>query len=132
MVCSASSLLAHLWHPKRANERQLPTNAVGRRARLDDGSGGITGRSCREPSVWIDLTFGGRVRSRHLREELRDTAVMGTFSSHLRDVNIDGAAMRPRHIVEKHQKTDATMCILPECWHANRSGSRVVEYFRGN
>src|SRR3954465_2567618 len=42
MVCSASSLLAHLWHPKRANERQLPTNTAGRRAWLDNGSGAQT------------------------------------------------------------------------------------------
>jgi hypothetical protein len=39
MMWPVTSLLAHLWHPKRANERQLPTNTVGRRARLDDGSG---------------------------------------------------------------------------------------------
>src|SRR5256884_7126714 len=38
MMWPVASLLAHLWHPKRASERQLPTNTVGRRARLDDGS----------------------------------------------------------------------------------------------
>jgi hypothetical protein len=36
MMWPVTSLLAHLWHPKRANERQLPTNTVGRRARLDE------------------------------------------------------------------------------------------------
>ena len=39
MMWPVTSLLAHLWQPKRANERQLPRNTVGRRARLDDGSG---------------------------------------------------------------------------------------------
>src|ERR1700730_7948675 len=39
MMWPVTSLLAHLWQPKRANERQLPPNTVGRRARLDDGSG---------------------------------------------------------------------------------------------
>ena len=39
MMWAGDVSLADLWHPKRANERQLPTNTVGRRARLDDGSG---------------------------------------------------------------------------------------------
>src|SRR4029077_10929015 len=39
MMWPVTSLLAHLWHPKRANERHLPTNTVGRRARFDNGSG---------------------------------------------------------------------------------------------
>src|SRR6266513_1560832 len=36
MMWPVTSLLAHLWHPKRANQRQLPTNTVGHRARLDE------------------------------------------------------------------------------------------------
>src|SRR5260370_38043406 len=56
MMWPVTSLLAHLWHPKRANERQLPTNTVGRRARLDDGSGAFlpVAVTCNERPVRVE------------------------------------------------------------------------------
>src|SRR6267378_2281791 len=56
MMWPVTSLLAHLWHPKRANERQLPTNTVGRRARLDDGSGAFlpVAVACNERPVRVE------------------------------------------------------------------------------
>src|ERR1700730_10249361 len=58
MMWPVTSLLAHLWHPKRANERQLPTNTVGRRARLDDGSGAFlpVAGACNERPVRVGLS----------------------------------------------------------------------------
>jgi hypothetical protein len=55
MMWPVTSLLAHLWHPKRVNERRLPTNTVGRRARLDDGSGAflLVSVACNERPVRI-------------------------------------------------------------------------------
>jgi len=76
MMWPVTSLLAHLWHPKRANERQLPTNTVGRRARLDDGSGAFlpVAVACNERPVRVGWShsadvgripaFGGRCHFR--------------------------------------------------------------------
>jgi predicted CXXCH cytochrome family protein len=60
MMWPVTSLLAHLWHPKRANERQLPTNTVGRRARLDDGSGAFlpVAVACRSRSAPLPRLSG--------------------------------------------------------------------------
>src|SRR5712691_11652263 len=61
MMWPVTSLLAHLWHPKRANERQLPTNTVGRRARLDDGSGAFlpVAVACNERPVRVEPPHSG-------------------------------------------------------------------------
>src|SRR5438445_11838744 len=57
MMWPVTSLLARLWHPKCANERQLPTNTVGRRARLDDGSGAFlpVAVACNERPVRVEI-----------------------------------------------------------------------------
>src|SRR5882762_1088402 len=60
MMWPVTSLLAHLWHPKRANERQLPTNTVGRRARLDDGSGARLAASRRPEHRQLGAESGRR------------------------------------------------------------------------
>src|SRR5271155_1297697 len=63
MIWPVTSLLAHLWHPKRANERQLPTNTVGRRARLDDGSGAFlpVAVACNERPVRVGQSRSAEV-----------------------------------------------------------------------
>ena len=52
-------------HPKRANERQFPTNTVGRRARLDDGPGAFlpVAVACNERPVRVASRSLNRVPS---------------------------------------------------------------------
>src|ERR1700720_1901556 len=74
MMWAGDVSLADLWHPKRANERQLPTNPVGRRARLDDGSGAFlpVAVACNERPVRGMRTRSAAKAERPLSVQSRD------------------------------------------------------------
>src|SRR5260370_29289511 len=146
MMWPVTSLLAHLWHPKRANERQLPTNTVGRRARLDDGSGAFlpVAVACNERPVRVgfprwgaravrsgigaDLPLGGRSTNAEdcpKADEYRQPLTTKTSSSTRR---------APSHRLRLRVPGDDARLgvgILPTPCDASRVRAAGCRYWRG-